>query len=300
MDAKKKMLEVAVVETPGNYTILVVEDESSLNHLIQKILRRADFRTDGVENGTEAVEYATKHPETLLLLDYLIPQMNGKQVIEALIEKACNIPFIIMTGYGDQKIAVEMMKLGAREYIIKDPGFIEVLPQVVGKVIGELEKEERLTEAEGALRKNEKKLVAQNLLLDRKNVALGEILNQLDIEKKNLEARLVTNIDLLLLPVLEQMKIKGHGFDDKCIKLIENTIKNITSSFGQTLANQERKLSAREIDICNMIKNSMTTKEIARMLSISTRTVESHRNNIRKKLQINDKSITLLTFFKSL
>ena len=59
-------------------------------------------------------------------------------------------------------------------------------------------------------------------------------------------------------------------------------------------------LTQREIEICNMIKSGLTSKEIARVLNVSYRTVETHRNNIRNKLEITKKGINLITYLKSL
>ncbi|MCP4580121.1 MAG: helix-turn-helix transcriptional regulator [candidate division Zixibacteria bacterium] len=60
------------------------------------------------------------------------------------------------------------------------------------------------------------------------------------------------------------------------------------------------KLSPREIEICSMIKNGATSKEIAETLSISVLTVNKHRERIRKKLVISNKGINLTSFLKKL
>jgi len=140
------------------YTIFVVDDEKSLVRLIRKTLERSGFHTEGISNGSDAIAYAGEHPDTLMLVDYAMPRMNGKQLIEKLIQKGCNVPFIIMTGHGDQGIAVEMMKLGARDYIVKDTGFVNVLPQVIKKVTEELVQEKKLAMAETELHKYQNKL----------------------------------------------------------------------------------------------------------------------------------------------
>ncbi|MFK7825461.1 MAG: helix-turn-helix transcriptional regulator [Oligoflexales bacterium] len=55
-------------------------------------------------------------------------------------------------------------------------------------------------------------------------------------------------------------------------------------------------LSPKEIQICNMIKNGLTVKEIAQMFHLSPRTVDKHRENIRKKLGLKSKKINLATY----
>jgi PAS domain S-box-containing protein len=133
-------------------TILVVEDDKGLNRLIQKKLQREGFKTEGVFNGSDTIAKVVENPN-LLLLDYILPDMTSKELIKTLFKQECSVPFMVMTGHGDEKIAVEMMKLGARDYIIKDPDFIDVLPQMLKKVFENLDKEKRLITAEEELRK---------------------------------------------------------------------------------------------------------------------------------------------------
>ena len=104
-------------------TILVVEDDEGLNRLIQKTLQNAGLKTKGVFNGKDAIEMARHNEDIIMLLDYKLPDITGKDVIETLQKQDCNVPFIIVTGHGDEKIAVEMMKMGARDYIVKSAGF---------------------------------------------------------------------------------------------------------------------------------------------------------------------------------
>lgn len=142
-------------KTRPPYTLLVVEDDEGLLHLIQRHLTRAGFQTAGVSSGAKAIAWITDNPTTLLLLDYRLPDMSGKKLIETLTTRNLNIPFIIMTGHGDEKVAVEMMKLGARDYLVKDAEFLDMLPSVANRAAEQLEIESRLHEAEESLKKSE-------------------------------------------------------------------------------------------------------------------------------------------------
>lgn len=148
-------------ETKVLNSILVVEDDEGLNRLIRKKLEKAGSRTNGVLKGADAIALAIENPNILMLLDYILPDMTGKEVIETLKEREYSIPFIITTGHGDEKIAVDMMKLGARDYIIKDINFMEFLPQVVIKIVEELNNEKKLAKARKALQESEEILKAQ-------------------------------------------------------------------------------------------------------------------------------------------
>jgi len=136
--------------------ILVVEDNAGLRRLIQKKLESAGFSTAGFSKGADTINFVKKNPDTLLLLDYKLPDMTADKVIERLVEQNYEVPFIIMTGHGDEKIAVEMMKTGARDYLVKDANFLDLLPAVVNQVMNELLTRKRLEDAEEALKESEK------------------------------------------------------------------------------------------------------------------------------------------------
>ncbi len=146
-------MNVEVTNPPG--TILIVEDSKGLNRMVQGALSDAGFHTKGVFTGEEAIEYAENNPCSLMLLDFLLPDMTGREVIEKLEERNNSIPFILVTGHGDEKIAVEMMKLGARDYLVKGSGFLDMLIPIVEKVKLQLADEIRLKNAEADLRESE-------------------------------------------------------------------------------------------------------------------------------------------------
>ncbi len=135
-------------------SLLVVEDDQGLNRLIQRHLRRCGLHAEGVLSGTEAIQRAAELPDPLLLLDYRLPDMTAKEIVLAL-QQQRPIPFIVMTGNGDERIAVEMMKLGARDYLTKNETFLDLLPTVVEQTIQQLTTERRLQQAEHALRDSE-------------------------------------------------------------------------------------------------------------------------------------------------
>lgn len=145
-------------ETHTTRTVLVVEDDAGLCGLIQKELRREGFSTDSASSGAEAIAQIVENPNVLALMDYRLPDMSGNKIIEILAERQYEVPFIVITGHGDERIAVEMMKLGARDYLVKDAEFLELIPSVVRRVMDQLMTEDRLARTESALQESEKRL----------------------------------------------------------------------------------------------------------------------------------------------
>ena len=139
-------------------TLLVVEDDEGLSRLIQKRLQREGFEPESALNAQEAITKIRQNQNVLMLLDYVLPDMNGKQLVQSLSEQGHSVPFVVMTGHGDQNIAVEMMKLGARDYVVKDSDFMERLPQVINRTLKEIQTEKMLELAEEEKSKLEKQL----------------------------------------------------------------------------------------------------------------------------------------------
>lgn len=128
--------------------ILIIEDDPGISELLSRKLQENGFETRNLHSGAEAVAFLEAHKPYLMILDYSLPDMRGSGFIAELKRKGLAIPpFIVVTGQGDERIAVEMMKLGARDYVIKDNLFFEILPGIVKKIGKEIENEKNLQKA---------------------------------------------------------------------------------------------------------------------------------------------------------
>ncbi len=134
--------------------------------------------------------------------------------------------------------------------------------------------------------------------LKQKNVALKEILAQIEIEKKTIQDNVIANVDVLLLPTLKKMKM--GGFKPELIDLLQRNLEELTFSFGRKISMEAARLSAREIEICNLVRNGLTSKEIANLLHLSSETVAKHRSRIRNKLGIANKKLNLFSYLQTL
>jgi DNA-binding CsgD family transcriptional regulator len=144
---------------------------------------------------------------------------------------------------------------------------------------------------------DKKKLIEQKSILDQKNMAIREVLSQIEREREEIKSNVVANVENLLMPILQKLELKGDSYH--YVQLLKNNLKELTSSFGAKLSVKNSNLTPKEIEICNMIRNGITNKEISTLLNISQRTTEKHRTNIRKKLGVN-KDHNLLTFLRTL
>ena len=151
-----------------------------------------------------------------------------------------------------------------------------------------------------SLRRTEKELEDQNRLLLEKNIALREVMAQIDVEKKSIAEKVQTNMERLVLPLLARIKRKSPQELAKYLQLLEENLNDITSGFGNAMSRRMTKLTQQEIEICDMIRQGLRCRDIASLLNISVRTVETHRTHVRKKLAINDQGVNLVTYLKNL
>lgn len=151
---------------------------------------------------------------------------------------------------------------------------------------------------EQALIESESNLQKQKLALEQKNIALREIIAQIEVEKRKIQNDIETNINIVVSPILKKLAIEKAPL--KYVDLLQYHLRRLASSFGSKITEKNLQLTPREIEICNMIKGGLTSKDISNLLSISFRTVEKHRRNIRQKIGISNKNINLTSYLHNL
>src|SRR5436853_4223090 len=140
-------------------TVFIVDDDLGLLRLIERSLRREGFSTATAASAGDAMDWLKKHRPDLMLLDLKLKDASGQEVIDQLALAERSVPFIIITGQGDERVAVEMMKRGALDYIVKDGNFIDFVPAMVRRALDRLERDQRLASAE-----QERKNLEQQIL----------------------------------------------------------------------------------------------------------------------------------------
>lgn len=156
---------------------------------------------------------------------------------------------------------------------------------------------------EGEVRKAyealEEKVNERTMHLEEANTALRVLLRGGNAEKHALESKIASNVNELVFPYLQ--KIRDGKITDRhqaLLEIIESNLKDIISSFSTSA--RFINMTPTEIKIANLVKAGKSTKEISDLLSLSTRTVEGHRDNIRKKTGLKNKKTNLRTYLLSL
>ena len=99
--------------------ILVVEDEKDLNNIITKHLKKNNFSVDSVFNGEEALEYLDYGTYDLIILDIMLPKVNGYEVIKKLRENKNETAVLMLTARDSIEDKIKGLDLGADDYLIK-------------------------------------------------------------------------------------------------------------------------------------------------------------------------------------
>jgi len=155
-----------------------------------------------------------------------------------------------------------------------------------------------LFEAQQDLERSRGELALQKKALEEKNAALKELIAHIELDKKELKDRIVANVEQVIIPSLEKIRLNKKA--DTHIEQLRKALEDLTSSFGRKVADSRVKLTSREIEVCNMVKNGLNSKEIASLLNIALHTVEKHRRMARNKLDLANKGINLRTYLNSL
>ena len=99
--------------------ILVIDDDRDMCMLLNRFLSKQQFEVQEMYNGKKALDWLSQHKPDLILSDFRLEDMDGKQLLTRSRELYPDVPFIIITGYSDVKLAVEVLKLGAFDYVTK-------------------------------------------------------------------------------------------------------------------------------------------------------------------------------------
>jgi two-component system sensor histidine kinase UhpB len=403
---------------------LLAEDSEDDAVLIELELRRGGYEPlcTRVETAKDFATQLKQQEWDLVISDYLMPKFGGLEALAIVKEQKLDIPFIIVSGKIGEDTAVEAMRMGAHDYIMKDklarlvpaikrelkeaverrehrkaeqalresekrfalfmrylPGIAYIkdkkgnilyineylermhgwkrkeilgktdfdlwpqdvaakirkddqqalskrramesieeiqqdgkqiaylsykfpiaqksLPPLLGTILIDITKRKQ---AEDMLKKATEQLEIEREALERKNVALREVLTQIDSEKNVLKQQIVTNVEQAIMPTLLRLKETSHPSQVRNFEMLEKDLKEIISPFLDTLKNKYTKLSPRELEVCRLIKNGMTSKEIAETINLSLLTIHKYRELIRKKLGLANTDVNLNVYLQSL
>ncbi|MBW1776991.1 MAG: response regulator [Deltaproteobacteria bacterium] len=292
--------------------LLIVEDEAITGLQLEETLESMGFEVVGrAMSGKEAVSLAKKHKPDLILMDIVMPGgMNGIQATKKIQAKS-DIPVIFITAHEDEKWLEQAKSLQTLGYILKPFNDYQV-KATVEIALTRIELERRLKESESALKternrleemiqERTEELSIKTMNLEDTNAALKTILKKREEDKNELEEKVLLNVKRMILPYLEKLKTtKLNSSQQTYVDIIDMSLKEIISPFAHTLSTKYVNLTPKEVQIANLIKQGKSTKEIAEIFELSKRTIDAHRNHIRRKLGLKKRGGNLRTHLLTL
>lgn len=136
-------------------SLLVVDDDEGFANLLKLVLEQHGYTVDVAHSGCEALAWLETHTASLLILDNGLPDMKGTDVVDCVKRAGKSIPFVFVTGNGDERLAVQLMKQGALDYVVKDAAILDSFPFAIDKVFEQITLSRRLAATEAELRQSE-------------------------------------------------------------------------------------------------------------------------------------------------
>src|SRR5438445_5375784 len=133
--------------------ILILEDDPGQARLAQRTLERAGYAVEVAGDGDTGIALSATGVYDVLMVDHQMPGKGGLEVLRTLALRGALPPTIMVTGHGDEAVAVEAMKLGAGDYVVKDVDgrYLTLLPTVVARVLHQQRLLAEKLQAEAAL-----------------------------------------------------------------------------------------------------------------------------------------------------
>lgn len=116
---------------------MVVEDEAALQNVVVEWLKSLGYEAFGVTTGKEALEIVGKELPDLILLDIILPEINGFEVMRRLAQDPglSKIPIIVLTNLGDEEDRKRALELGAKNYLVKAEYDFEAMRKIIEETL---------------------------------------------------------------------------------------------------------------------------------------------------------------------
>ena len=154
----------------------------------------------------------------------------------------------------------------------------------------------KLKQTEAMLKRTGRTLESQRNSLEEKDTALKQVFEHLEQEKAAYKKHICSDIELELKPLLRLIKSAGSTEQKQRVDRAGRKLKVLLDQDVDTFDKLFSELTPREREVCNLIKDGMSSKEMSQQLNLSVLTIHKHRENIRKKLDVKNKSVNLSTY----
>ncbi|MCW5201362.1 response regulator transcription factor [Desulfobulbus sp. US4] len=276
-------------------TVLIVDDDPFGIIQLQTLLKDSGYELVTASDGASAVEIARRRSPDIILLDIIMPEMDGYETCRRLKGngKSEDIPIIFLSGLHSTEEKINAFEAGGVDYITKPFSEKEVLIRLrTHLTLHRLNKclMHELESRDEELQNTESKV--QDV-----NAALKVLLSAIEEEKKELAERVHFKAEKLILPKVRELTVEEDPEKKEALfQTIEQIFQELTKPFVPGGVELGKTLSPAELQIVNLIKQGKASKEISDICNISISTIASHRKTIRKKLNITNRKVNLYNY----
>jgi DNA-binding NarL/FixJ family response regulator len=204
------------MHTRQHINVLLIEDNAAFAKLVKLYLDKyeeAKIEVVWKDNGSEGIEEAERNKEIhVILMDYFLPGINGLEVTKVLKEKNIDLPVIFLTVNKDMNLAVEVMKLGVEDYLVKEEISTPVLPKTIMSVV-----EKRKYQLE----------VAELEIRKKRLEAMQELVVGISAEVTSPLKRMKESVELLLQKEHSEKAVKYLGIIKDNVTRIETKMEKL-------------------------------------------------------------------------
>ncbi|MBX3442912.1 MAG: response regulator transcription factor [Planctomyces sp.] len=295
--------------------VLLIEDEAPHARIVQRAFEQSadPYRLTVVESMAAARKQIQNSPPDLVIADLVLPDGRGTDLLD---EPGLKYPLVVMTSHGDERIAVEALRSGALDYVVKSAESLMSLPRVARRTLREWDHIRARARAERELQEREWR---HRALLD----AIPDLIFVISVDGRFLDCRggrgdfqseqavrlvgrdlqdvvspddrtallksfsevLATNLpesQLFELLINEQplhVEARIAPYDSNSVLAI---LRDVTER--QRVADKIKELTAREWEVLRLVAGGKSNKQMASALDLSIKTIEAHRARLMKKL----------------
>lgn len=293
-----------IPKIPDN-RLLIVDDNRELCRVLQEMISTLGIKADAIADPDRVVDQVRGTSYNIVLLDIIMPEKSGFDLIPEIGKFCPDTKIIIMTGYADKEKVIKALRMGVFDFLEK-PVQMELLFHTVQRALHsqkiELDLKNTLKDLERSrhdllLHKNTLEQVNEQLL--ETNKALSVLAKNLESTREESEKQIVLKVRSLIIPIVEKLQQDKRLERYKAeLSMLLGHIENLTLGLAGDTRISSR-LSSTELRIASMIMHGLTSREIADQMNISLSTVKTHRKNIRKKLNVQNSEINLRSYLES-
>jgi len=293
-------------ETFRNFRVTVLDDDHLVCETLTELIRNWGLCAESFTQPESALKHIRDNGCDIILLDVFISDVSGLDLIPQISSEASDdLKIIIITGFADKDTAIRALQLGAFD-LLEKPFHNELLYHSILRALKSLENERGFKALIDDLKQSRSELLGQQKRLENLNVQLRDTNRALSIfaqnierEREDVEKRIAVKLRNLIIPMVQKLRNdKVLARYEGQLDMLTMQIEDLTSGFTMD-SRVAAVLSFTELRVASLIKNGITTEDIARQLHISESTVRTHRKNIRKKLKINNVQYSLRNFLNS-